>query len=1409
MEIYFIDEDNQQNEKPKVMVVESFTDFEIMTHIYEQSELKLPSYSQILFCDKSTLNLTLLKQFLERVDVFAHLYYYIVNVDYLDVELREYLLEWLDNNICMMNNNDHTTSIGRLTLYFTTRSCAERFNSLILCDVNKKDLSPKERFAQIQQMPKENNIQVVEYYTSSNGTGKSYEIHKTLEGTSPSNQIFISLYEDFTPNQFIKLLKSQYRRVNEKRGAGAGRENKDIRIHLDISGYSPLRVVNRFLELLLCNGYIWDERTGNMLKLHNGYEYYFYIELHTVPQEDELFNDQSATMAMVLNYLSILNIIGKEVKEVKLQIDISDNFIHVVEWWKIYKSGILSYPTPRIGDIKEEIRERMGNVTNLIANKEEILKDEKVADAFRKCLEDIQLFLQQRNIHFPKGNRYQNLFLNYMKTRTEFLWRYIGNLYQQIVEYESDINIQLPIMYEIFLLESARLAEENIGNQITINPPLTVFRDYVNNSPSFIYFNSCDPPSRKAIVEKYKGFDIQTREDLIGNNSAPLRASLQLVFNIEKLYEIIEKQKYVLTPDFAFKLYFIYERMKARENVMLSGGTGVGKTELLTLYSSIINTDINHTFYIIYNLKCLISSAILPEIRKRNAQLIIPEFPFSEINHIDQMIHYLHMLTNNSLERLKIIAHFITLEIMHKVARYPLLEHKENGFIKRIVSLPAPQPVEWEEDDIIQLPATPVAVPLPKPQKLQENNKIVISNMNQLVLVLKEYSECTFKKVFYTIRMHNGITAEQLRIKVLAIIENAWNIEEIYKNLIKQLKYNEDVMEIQGNTPGNDQVVIKNNKKIQQPSIVVFIDEVNTTSVMGMIKSIFCDKKIDNIQIPDNILWVCAINPFVKTQNTGPMSQEIEKFTGMGTDERIFAVREVPESLKHLSIDFDILTEDQETMFITNLLSVQKVCDNDDQYHSLSKLIIFSQRIVQHFQIHRMQVSIRDIMRTVNLYQFFKKNTCLLGEAVPGTDVSNSIHWQSLIMSIGTSYYLRLDNKKRGVYVNKLKMEMNQMKITDARRNACPIALQNNFEEILRTTMKHLYDNTKIPPGIACTRALLENLWSIVVCCSAMIPLIIIGPPGCSKTLSFSIAIQNMSRGISDNEKTFYNQLPRLDPIRYQCSSQSTDIEIKKRYKEALSRQRLFDADSKDSKSIGELNRCVVFLDEAGLTEDRPLKVVHYYMDHPKVCTVILSNELLDAAKMNRALQVYQNPTSHDDLISLARGSLGIQDEKIIHHLCSAYRQTIMEGNQFTTSLRSKGLFQLRDFIYFLRYIRATAVSKGGFHLTAPILLRALQRNFNGITKENFKKLVELWFKELNKARPAANPLQIPMKFTPTIELIRENLDYRIAPNENPNTSAFRFLLIIDPTENETAVSLLYSTNLCRVDHELPLLSLH
>lgn len=46
------------------------------------------------------------------------------------------------------------------------------------------------------------------------------------------------------------------------------------------------------------------------------------------------------------------------------------------------------------------------------------------------------------------------------------------------------------------------------------------------------------------------------------------------------------------------------------------------------------------------------------------------------------------------------------------------------------------------------------------------------------------------------------------------------------------------------------------------PSFVVFLDEVNTSSIMGSVQDVLIDKSLEGEPLPDNIFWVCATNPY-------------------------------------------------------------------------------------------------------------------------------------------------------------------------------------------------------------------------------------------------------------------------------------------------------------------------------------------------------------------------------------------------------------------------------------------------------------------------------------------------------------------------------------------------------------------
>jgi E3 ubiquitin-protein ligase RNF213 len=151
---------------------------------------------------------------------------------------------------------------------------------------------------------------------------------------------------------------------------------------------------------------------------------------------------------------------------------------------------------------------------------------------------------------------------------------------------------------------------------------------------------------------------------------------------------------------------------------------------------------------------------------------------------------------------------------------------------------------------------------------------------------------------------------------------------------------------------------------------------------------------------------------------------------------------------------------------------------------------------------------------------------------------------------------------------------------------------------------------------------------------------------------------------------------------------------------------------------------CVVLLDEAGLPQDpqNPLKATHFFLDHPTISTIILTNTILDAAKMNRAalLQLPNVPPS-SDLLSLAKASLFgkqvvLADDSeqlaFVQAVCTAFSSC----NKFTQGFKSN-MYQQRDFIYFLRSLRVKSLETSTMNVSLSMdsLIQALQRNFGGV----------------------------------------------------------------------------------------------
>lgn len=457
-----------------------------------------------------------------------------------------------------------------------------------------------------------------------------------------------------------------------------------------------------------------------------------------------------------------------------------------------------------------------------------------------------------------------------------------------------------------------------------------------------------------------------------------------------------------------------------------------------------------------------------------------------------------------------------------------------------------------------------------------------------------------------------------------------------------------------------------------------------------------------------------------------------------------YYVQKLHPTLSLLKWDYGALTPDEEREYVRAKLKMLQKDNKDDPLEEvdrevLAELIVQSQKLMRDFLYEQLInsnvspeeakirssccVSQRDIQRVIKFYvwllQVYKDKDNNICE-----DTSEQ-HRCALLVSLGLIYYMRLPGDLRTRYVEYLDHPSRNL---GSGGLTFKTALQMHLDFYTKN------DNLEIPSGIAKTEALKENILATILCCVTRTPLIIEGAPGTSKTLSFNITVANL-KGRGSRKKIFQNDniYPSLEPQFYQCSKRTNSEEVNVVFRRAIKVQ--------GHRTGKTPSNSVVFMDEAGLPEKahESLKVLHYYLEHPEVSFVAITNHPLDAAKTNRAVSVYRpqtSTTSEDDLHVLTRDCLGIENDDVknningvgskIDLLCSSY-QSLMKSLEFSK------FFGLRDFIYFLLYLRNKLSSKGlDFTLEEKVtILHSLERNFGG--SEDFDAVCNFFKVQVSK----------------------------------------------------------------------------
>ena len=418
--------------------------------------------------------------------------------------------------------------------------------------------------------------------------------------------------------------------------------------------------------------------------------------------------------------------------------------------------------------------------------------------------------------------------------------------------------------------------------------------------------------------------------------------------------------------------------------------------------------------------------------------------------------------------------------------------------------------------------------------------------------------------------------------------------------------------------------------------------------------------------------------------------------------------------------DYGSLNEYQEREYVNAKMTMLNQKSDPADVASLTELIVDSQNKMREYAFDQLRilkvrrelakvsanssVSQRDIQRVFTFYQWLIK---IYTKFNPHDEPHKMHHRRAVLVSLGLVYFMRLTSRYRSSY---------RLFLDGIERMSEEVTFSKAFKDELELFIHQV----QLPSGIAKTNALKENVFAIIACTVTHTPLIIVGEPGSSKTLSFNIAIANI-KGKESQVELFRDTdiFHSLDPHFYQCSRRTTSNEVDRIFKRAVKRQRSL-------TNISLPIYCVVFMDEAGLPEDKleSLKVLHYYLDRQEVSFVAISNHVLDAAKTNRAVSLYRPEATGSELYELAKGCIVPDDqvppEKLVECFCSAYNK-ILNDEKF------RGLFGLRDFIHFITYLRRRRSSKEFWD--QQLILESLERNFNGT--DAFVELCSIFFSEV------------------------------------------------------------------------------
>uniref|UniRef100_A0A1X7VIM8 Uncharacterized protein n=1 Tax=Amphimedon queenslandica TaxID=400682 RepID=A0A1X7VIM8_AMPQE len=821
---------------------------------------------------------------------------------------------------------------------------------------------------------------------------------------------------------------------------------------------------------------------------------------------------------------------------------------------------------------------------------------------------------------------------------------------------------------------------------------------------------------------------------------------------------LIRQKKFVLTRDFVFKMLNIHERKECGMPLVIKGETGVGKTFLLELLSALWNHSWSEQLTVQRN---RIKGFFVEKI------VALQEVVKTSNTDLEEVLSLMKETANDNIEEA------INIKSAQEMIRRILIlkdPKKSNSCLFTVL-----------RDHFQVILYDPVIASLQVPVELNTNEQefnelltLALTNCDEniMAIVVCGILYGRLRGTFYKKSIHAAMTAAEIESFFRDVQRHAGSLKAHYNKYVK-------------NAPRSS--------LYQKPVLTVFLDEINTSSCPGFMKEIIIDGTIDGRSISSDgeIFIVAACNPH-RADSLAAVTLTSAK-DSKNWFNPTYNVQNLPPTLKLIMWDYEQLKEADEREYIKEKFHLEYPEVDQIQYTFFAEQIAKAQNLIRLFASENLKhdgmsdddavlfaqstVSQRDIQRVFKLYSWLKK--WFMRDTKYKNESEFQVSVRAVFVSLALVYYFRLSSdgaeKKRSESISKEKGGFRKCfreKMHEDRKvGECGVPI--TFDKALADELAWVTENIALPKGIAPTEALKENIYAIIVCVMTKTPVIIVGPPGSSKTISFKIVASKFIGTKSSKESTEDSDLFKsIFPQYYQCSRKSTSHEIEIVFQRAIVRQKTFNEKGSDNLSV-------VLMDEAGIPEYRheSLKVLHYFLDDPLVSFVGLSNTVLDAAKTNRAISVYRTEASHDDLLQLAKYSFchgkpnGSIDDKIeiIEGFINIYEQ-MMSIPDFSS------FFGLRDFIHFFTYLSSDQ------QISPESVVKALEQNFSGT--EHFDEILCAFLENIG-----SKPNKVQRRSL--VDILRSSFVQE--PQDLLSENKMRYKLLIDSSEDQSLIRLLFT----------------